>query len=657
MRYSIALFIMMCSFLHGQDLEVFFNQTAEEYFLLGMRQYAQKDFRPALHSFRASIGGHPLSHRITAAKVMEAKTLYALKNYPEASLACDSILAQFPMTMYREDILFTRGMCLYNLGDHVRTFAEMQQTFMIAQERRNKEHSYRVMENIATEYLSVQQVEEHLTDTSFAEIRNMLLVVLAEKYVLNARIDDAKFRLAQVDKTVLDQSLQFRMNRLLSQIERGNLVRIGVLLPLLNTSPSESREKKIASEVLEGIRLAVSDYEERMTPGQVSIELDVQDSEKDSSAIHRIVTQWSQNGTVTGIIGPIFSNETVTAARLAQQYSIPIVSPTATDEGISSIGPYVFQANSTNGAKGKTMAQYAVNVIGAKSIAILGSASLPSSVQADSFVAEAKRLGATIVTDRRYRKGESDLRSYVRAIRVEAATLKPDYVMSLRGKTNIAEVTRKLVSVGVKFSSIDSVMAAGGVFNFTPFFGVNAKKVADSLKLQVRRTGIYIDSLHYPVTDLDMIYCPISNGHEIGVLTSQLTFYNIRAMLFGSNEWNDANELDLNKRYADGVIIGSDRWIDRDERTNRVFGKYSQRFGRPISDNVLYGYDAMSMLIRQFSNGTLTREQLAGSLGALVQSDGIRNGISFRPDRVNSSLNFLQYKNGTMSKLQTYSYQ
>jgi hypothetical protein len=52
-----------------------------------------------------------------------------------------------------------------------------------------------------------------------------------------------------------------------------------------------------------------------------------------------------------------------------------IVSPTATDEGISSIGPYVFQANSTNGAKGKTMAQYAVNVIGAKSIAILGSAS------------------------------------------------------------------------------------------------------------------------------------------------------------------------------------------------------------------------------------------------------------------------------------------
>jgi outer membrane protein assembly factor BamD (BamD/ComL family) len=142
----------------------------------GMRQYAQKDFRPALHSFRASIGGHPLSHRITAAKVMEAKTLYALKNYPEASLACDSILAQFPMTMYREDILFTRGMCLYNLGDHPMTFAEMVQTFI----DRSGTAEQRTLLQSDGEYrdrniFSVQQVEERIAYRYIVcEIRNML---------------------------------------------------------------------------------------------------------------------------------------------------------------------------------------------------------------------------------------------------------------------------------------------------------------------------------------------------------------------------------------------------------------------------------------------------------------------------------------------------
>ncbi len=656
MKQFLMMMFLSVSWLTGQEQEIFFNQLSEDYFLLGMRQYAQKDFKPALSSFRSSISNHPLNHRITAAKVMEAKTLYALKNYSEASVLCDSLLVQFPMTRYREDILFTRGMCYYNLGDIQRTFSEMQQTYAIAQERLNKEHSFRVIENIASEFFSVQQIETSLTDTMMQEVKNILLVILAEKYVMSARIEDAKFRLAQVDKVSAEQSLLLRMNRLLSQIERGNLIRIGVLLPLLKNASVESREKKVAAEILEGIQLAVSDYEERMTPGQISIELDVQDSEKDSAVIHRIVSAWSQNEAVTAIVGPIFSTETVTAARIAQQFSIPLISPTATDEGISSIGSYIFQANSTNGAKGKTMAQYAVNIVGAKTIAVLGSASPQSSVQADSFIAEAKRLGAVIVTDRRYRKGESDLRSYVRAIRAEAASLKPDYVMTLRGKSNLAEITRKLISVGIKFSYIDSVLQVGGVFNFTPFFGENAKKMADSLKISVRKTAIYIDSLNYPVTTLDMIYCPISSSHEIGVLTSQLTFYNIRTSVLGSSEWNDANELDLNRRYADGVIIGSDRWIERDERTTRLFGKYSQRFGRPISDNVLFGYDAMSMLIKQFSEGAVPRTQLAEMLNQLLLTEGIRNAISFKPDRVNSALNFLLFKDGAMTKLQTYSY-
>ena len=64
----------------------------------------------------------------------------------------------------------------------------------------------------------------------------------------------------------------------------------------------------------------------------------------------------------------------------------------------------------------------------------------------------------------------------------------------------------------------------------------------------------------------------------------------------------------------------------------------------------------MSMLIKQFSDGALSREQLAQALGTLVQTDGIRNAICFVPDRVNSALNFLQYKNGAMTKLQSYSY-
>jgi ABC-type branched-subunit amino acid transport system substrate-binding protein/outer membrane protein assembly factor BamD (BamD/ComL family) len=641
--------------LTAQSQEVYFNQLSEEYFLLGMRQYSQKDFRPALQSFQRSIESYPMNHRITAAMVMEAKTHYALRNYYEASTLCDSIISRFPESLYMEDVLFTRGMCYYNMTDYLRTFDEMQRTFTVAQQRMNKEHSYRVLEHLATEFFTEQQVESAITDTTLPELKNLYLVIVAEKYFQNGNPDSAKSRLQRIDHTVADQSLQYRFNRLLSQIEKGNLVRFGVLLPLQRSSLAETREKKIASEVLEGIQFAVSAYEERMVPGQVSMELDIQDSEKDSAKIFAIISEWSKNNMVTGIIGPVFSNETIAAAKIAQEHSIPIVSPTATDEGISSRGKFVFQANSTNGAKGKTMAQYAVNVLGAKNIAVLGSAVQSSSIQADSFIVEAKRLGANIVIDRRFQKGESDLRSYVRAIRIGAANLRPDYVISLRGKINVGEVTRKLVSAGVTFSYIDSVFNAGGLINLTAFFGENAKKIADSLKLPVKRTTVYIDSLNYPVTSLDVIYCPISSGHEIGIITSQLTFYNIKASLLGSGDWNDANELDLNKRYADGVIFGSDRWIERNDMTSRLFSKYSQRYGKQISDNVLLGFDAMSMIIQQFNEGTLSREQLTELLGTVMEFPGIRNAITLKTERVNSALHILQFRNGAVSKLQTFS--
>ncbi len=659
-RFFQMVLIFICfstSLLFTQDVEVYYHRPAEDNFLLGMRQYAQKDFKAALQSFEQSKLSLPLNHRITAAMIMEAKTLYALKDYNLATAVCDSLVLQFPSTLYMEDILFTRGMCFYNQTLYEKAYREMESVVLVAQQRLNKEHSIKVIEHLAAEFFSLSQIDSLISSSSNDGIKNVLTVVLSERLFQNGNIDDAKKRIDKFNPTIAEQNMIFRINRLKSRIEKGNAVRIGVILPLLNSLPGETREKKIAMEILEGVQLAVSDYEERTVPGQVTVELDIKDSEKDSSKILSIISEWSTNSNVVGIVGPVFSTETIHAAKTAQTLSIPIISPTATDEGISSIGQFVFQANSTNGSRGKALAQYAVNVLGAKNIAILGSAMPLTSLQADSFIVEATRLGAHIIIDRRYKKGESDLRTYVRAIRDAAANLNPSYVVSLRGKLDVAEIIRRLVSLGVRFSLIDSIVAKGATLNLTPLFGDSARKIAEQLKLPVKRVIPYLDSLQYPVSTIDVIFCPISNSHEIGVLSSQITFYNIKATILGSGDWYDANELDLNKRYTDGVIFGSDRWIERNEQTNRIFSKYAQRYGKTISDNVMFGYDVMTLVIRQFKDGALTREQLADALKKVTEFTGVRNTISLTKERVNSSIHILEYKNGSVSKLQTFSYQ
>ncbi len=657
MKHFIIFICFFTSLLFTQEVEVYYHRPAEDNFLLGMRQYAQKDFKAALQSFEQSKLSFPLNHRITAAMIMEAKTLYALKEFESATTVCDSLATQFPSSLYMEDVLFTRGMCYYNQTLYEKTYREMENVVRVAQQRLNKEHSIKVIEHLAAEFFTVSEIDSLISSSTNDDIKNVLTVVQSERLFLGGNIEAAKQRIATFNLNSAEQNLIFRINRLKSRIEKGNAVRIGVLLPLMSSLPGETREKKIAVEILEGVQLAVSDYEERTVPGQVTVELEIKDSEKDSAKILSIISEWSANNNIIGIIGPVFSTETVHAAKTAQTHSIPIISPTATDEGISSIGGFVFQANSTNGSRGKALAQYALNILGAKNIAILGSSQFLTSLQADSFIIEAKRLGARIVIDRRYKKGESDLRTYVRAIRDAAANLNPSYIVTLRGKLDVIEITRRLVSLGVRFSLIDSIVAKGASLNLTPLFGDSARNIADQLKLPYKRVIPYLDSLQYPVSSIDVIFCPISNSHEIGVLSSQLAFYNINATILGSGEWYDANELDLNKRYTDGVIFGSDRWVERNDQTNRILSKYAQRFGRTISENVMFGYDVMTLIIHQFKDGALTRDQLADALKKVNEFTGIRNTISLTKDRVNSSIHILEYKHGAVSKLQTFSYQ
>jgi hypothetical protein len=57
-----------------------------------------------------------------------------------------------------------------------------------------------------------------------------------------------------------------------------------------------------------------------------------------------------------------------------------------------------------------------------------------------------------------------------------------------------------------------------------------------------------------------------------------------------------------------------------------------------------------------FSDGALTRDQLREGFSRMVRFTGIRSSITLNYRRINSDLNILQYKSGTITKLQTYTY-
>ncbi|MEK9137926.1 MAG: ABC transporter substrate-binding protein, partial [Bacteroidota bacterium] len=180
--------------------------------------------------------------------------------------------------------------------------------------------------------------------------------------------------------------------------------------------------------------------------------------------------------------------------------------------------------------------------------------------------------------------------------------------------------------------------------NATLLLGPQAKHKVDSLGIAAFYDDPKVDSLEYPVTGIEGLYIPISSTDEIGIISSQLVYYNIQAQVLGSGEWNNLAELDANKRYCNNVIFESDSYVDgADSAYMRFVSQYAERFKKKPGKNSLYGYDTAVMVLSTIHNGATSRESLVAGLRQTRNFRGLHAKINFTQKRVNSWLWILQY--------------
>lgn len=174
---------------------------------------------------------------------------------------------------------------------------------------------------------------------------------------------------------------------------------IGVLLPLKINSAGEPTSKA-AAEILDGIKYAVAKFNNGRTD---KIGIVIRDTQNDEEKIRQIRNEIGYNPNIKAIIGPIFSNEVRIAINDFDETGIPIISPTATDNDLTSASENFFQANPPLAIRGKIMAQYIFFVENKRLIAVLNSVDGYSPLLAATFVDEFTRLGGTIVTQQTYK--------------------------------------------------------------------------------------------------------------------------------------------------------------------------------------------------------------------------------------------------------------
>jgi len=115
--------------------------------------------------------------------------------------------------------------------------------------------------------------------------------------------------------------------------------------------------------------------------------------------------------------GHMFSGATIAAAAKYQAAGLPMISPSATNPDITSLGSYIWRICMTDAVQGAGLAKYSVSTLGKKNIAVIYDNSDYGRGLADAYVKGVQAAGAKIVAQQQYATGDTDFSSQLTKIK------------------------------------------------------------------------------------------------------------------------------------------------------------------------------------------------------------------------------------------------
>ena len=222
---------------------------------------------------------------------------------------------------------------------------------------------------------------------------------------------------------------------------------LGVILPIYQNDTNYNRVEP-SVEILEGIKFAVSEYNNE---NNNKIGLLIRDSERKTEKIKTIKEEFDKINSLKAIIGPVYSDEVKAALEIFKNSDIPIISPTATENDLTSSYPNFFQANPSFILRGKIMAQYIYFVENKKKMAILSPEEGYSSSVANVFKNEFIKLGGKIIIEVTYSSNSYDLSSQISKIQARVKDIQGLYV-PLTDKSDASIILSQLEQQGINLT-------------------------------------------------------------------------------------------------------------------------------------------------------------------------------------------------------------
>lgn len=195
-----------------------------------------------------------------------------------------------------------------------------------------------------------------------------------------------------------------------------------------------------------GVRLAL---DERNAKGGVKgrkIEIKTLDTASKASEGKTVVTRLINEDHVVALLGEVASKISLEGGKVAQQFTIPMISPSSTNAKVTQLGNMVSRVCFIDGFQGYVMAKFAKDDLKFDKVAILYDQAAPySKGLSEDFTSAYTEMGGAIATKQEYSAGDVDVAAQLGNIKKSGAqaVYLPGYY------TDVGNIVRQARKQGV----------------------------------------------------------------------------------------------------------------------------------------------------------------------------------------------------------------
>jgi branched-chain amino acid transport system substrate-binding protein len=417
---------------------------------------SNEDFKEAISEYDA--GNYDLAYSLfkkiidssfnpntTISYLFLGKTDVKLNQFHNADSVLTQFINQFPKSNYVDEARLTLADSYFKENNFQQSFATLIKLVQSSDSSFYIRYGKETAEKIAYNHLSFVYIQENFEADLNPKTKPLILLIESELKIKESDAYGAKKYLTDLIKGFPQSAEGVKADSIYSIIKNKNVLPsskiIGVLLPLSGTNVPQSAITA-SNEILEGIKYAVNQFNKNRNSDKIG--LIIKDTEFDQNKIDEIKNEFASNQSVKVIIGPIFSNEVRIAIKDFKDVEIPIVSPTATDNDLTSLSPYFFQANPPFSFRGKIMANYVYYVLNLRRLAVFKAREGYSPMLASNFIKEFKADGGQILADTTYKSNSFNMQGSFDTVAAFRDTLQGVY-LPLSDKVDAPALLSQLV--------------------------------------------------------------------------------------------------------------------------------------------------------------------------------------------------------------------